>query len=191
MEIVNSVSSIVKNMENKYPVLSEIIKNEFAYVMELNRNESVDFLLDGIKEGIYNIESVKNEYDIAINDKAYDWVDFAISTKMLWDKESLSNNNVINYLKYYFEEVVYPDRKISDEKFDEILQISLKILKNQPRNNPWINIEELYKQLNERTKSKKLPYYTIYKLMINNGFNVEGRSERGKGKEIIFVKYVE
>lgn len=165
------------------------MKNEFSYILEVNRDEGIDSLLSGIEEGYYDIRVLKQEYDQALKDETYNWVEFAIMTKMLWDKESYSNEDVINYIKYYLHEVIYPNDKITPEKSKIVLNTALNILKNLQNNEGWIELDNLYLKIIESTGFKDLPYYRMYYLLLRNDYKIEGKAERGKKKEKISVRH--
>ena len=175
----------------KYPTLFKIIKNEFSYILGLNRDEGIEYVTQGIKNNIYDIVQIKNEYDEAIIDLSYDWVNFAIKSQMHWDATSYSNLDIINYLKYYLNDIVYPEERIPQVTYEKILEIALDKLQSLPIDNHWIELKELYNHIEKKLNKVELPYYVMYKLMIQNGYKIEGKSERGKMKESIYLKYAD
>lgn len=176
-------------METRYPKIAEVMKNEFSYLLEVNRDEGVASLLKGIEEGYYDRQALKQEYDQALLDANCKWIEFAIMTKMFWDKESYSNEDVINYIKYYLHEVIYPEDKITPEESKIVLNTALEILKNLQSNQRWIELDSLYLKIIESTGFKGLPYYRMYYLLLRNDYKIEGKAERGKKKEKISVRH--
>lgn len=175
-------------MERKYLVLATVIQNEFSYTLELNRDESIEFLLNGIKEGYYDVDVLRQEYEQAMEDKSFDWLNFAIKNRMFWDDSSYSNSDIQNYLRFYLHDVLYPNQELSSEKFDVILKTAQDILKNKTEKNEWLELKMLHQLLVKKYGMKNLPYSIMYKLMLNRKFSIEGKTERGKGRECIYVK---
>lgn len=171
---------------SKYKVLPEVIQNEFSYEMQMSRDESLAFLKRSIDDGIYSMDSLRTEVEKAMTDSELDWVGFALENKFMWDGASVSSIDVTNHLKYYLWDLLYPEKYFSQKDIKEMVNKSLDILS---RFNDWMSLNDLYLVLIENVDFAELEYYNIYHLLTYSEGKIEGKQERGQGREIIYVRY--
>lgn len=192
MEVVNYVPTKIESMEKKkekYPMFSKLISNEFSQELELSREESLELFRESLADGVYNLEKLKIEIIQALNDPAFEWVNFAISNRLVWDKDSINEDDVINYIKFYLWDFLFPEKKLEEDTLSILIQDSLEILLSVKNNDGWILLGELYKDLARKIEYANLDYYNMYYILTNSDPILLGKRVRGKKKEIIFLKH--
>ena len=175
-------------MNNKYPLLSNLFKNEFSYELQMGRQECNEFLIEAIEDGVYDLDALKKEVELALADKTLNWVQFAVENKFLWDETSISNADVINELKYYAWDVLYPESEMSDKEIRNLISLSLDILDDVDDESQWVEMKDLYKRIEKLTEAKKIEYYQMNFLLDYGYTKFDIKSETGKGKDLFYFR---
>lgn len=173
---------------NKYPILAKVLESDFSHEFVGSRMEGIEFLKESIAEGEFALNELKKEALLAIEDNNFDWVEFAIKHKYQWDKSSLSAEDIINHLKYDLWELLFPDQVLDTESRKEMVKAALIVLEQYNENEGWTTLREVHRTLVNQERFRMLDFYNMYHFLEGSAHHIEGKLERGKGREIYHVR---
>jgi hypothetical protein len=79
----------------KYSELSRVLSNELSYEFMSDKESALLCLEKSILLGRYEYVRLKNDFEEIITDKTIDLISFAHESKLLWDIDSICNDDVI------------------------------------------------------------------------------------------------
>ena len=154
-------------------------------------NEQVLYFFNkAVETGIVEIEKLKKEFNIALEDSSFKWIDFATLCDILENPQSYREVEIQNYTKGLIWDYLYPEIKISDEIFLQLSAEIIFILKNYTSNEGWIFSYTLYEMLKKKSDWQNLEYYQLWNINFKS-INIERKLENiDKIYEIGFLKYM-
>jgi len=142
-----------------YYNLSRLLNNELSYELELAKEESLRIINSSFEGGGLNKEKVKEEFNLALNDSNINWVEFAFENKFIWEKDTYLDNDVVYELNYILWDFLNPELAITKDDWNELLKLSIEIMKLCKKNDGWLESSDLFNIL-ERLWSKTI-YYNV------------------------------
>jgi hypothetical protein len=95
-------------MEKYKNLLSAI--SIFTEEQDLSKEQTIGILDSDIKQGYINYLGLKEELEMALLDSNFNWVDFAINSKLIvYDIEKYNNDNIKSYVKSLIGNYLYSD----------------------------------------------------------------------------------
>lgn len=172
----------MKNRFNLKAVLSS-----FSEDSELDNIQVFGMLKISIENGTINLDGLKKELDQSIVDEC-DWVELASETNLLEDPTPYNNKELINYVKMWLWDYLYPEKALVKEQIDQLQEDVISILKRYSDNNYWMFSYNLYDSLKGNKKYEGLEYYNLWKLDFYDS-GIERKPIDEKYQEIGFLKF--
>ncbi len=175
-----------------YISLQKAISNFFHHSIDFTRDESVKYLEEAITLGAYDRSVLRTEMDNLVVEDELKISQFVVQSGLLLDNEKTTTKYAINYLKYCFWDVLYPEFKVTEDIRINIVIYSLAILKSYSNNDSWIELEELLIKLKQNPMFTDLELYNLYHFLGDAvgefEMNVEGKLELMDGELYYYVK---
>ncbi|MEW7278178.1 hypothetical protein ABW636_06250 [Aquimarina sp. 2201CG1-2-11] len=172
-------------MNNRFSL--KAVLSSFSEDSGLDNTQVFGMLKISIEKGTISLDELKKELDNSIVNEC-DWVKLASETNLLEDPTLYSNQELINYVKMWLWDYLYPEKALTENQIEELEQDVVAILKGCSENRDWMFSYDLYDVLKEDKKYKDLEYYNLWKLDFYDS-NIERKPIEEEYQEIGYLRY--
>ena len=168
-------------------------KNLYAVLSLLNENSGLDnsqvfgMLHRSIQNGSISLLDLKNEFEQNILENS-NWIEIAKETNLLEDPTPYTNQELINYIKEWIWDYIYPEKALTERDIYELGDDATKILSNYLNNEGWMFSYDLHDLLKKNNKYSNLEYYNLWKINYKI-HNLERKPIEEKEREIGYLRY--
>ncbi|NJO00940.1 MAG: hypothetical protein HC880_03925 [Bacteroidia bacterium] len=156
--------------------------------LDLDDEQRLDWLQDNVEGGFVNIKHLKLEFEEALSDSNFDWLNFAKSNSLLLSPSSYKNQEIANYVKSVLIDFLYPNEVLTKGQIYQLQTDVVTILKKYSKNDGWMFSYDLYDTLKENEQYRDLEYFNLWKLNFYNS-DIERKPIEGKYQEIGYLRY--
>jgi hypothetical protein len=141
--------------------LKYLFHNVFNYQFQIDKIEYLGFFKDAINTKGLDYKSLKLEINQALLNPSFKWVEFAYENSFVDRYFFASNDDVVNLMKYYLYDYLYPDTQLSNYILYTFYEYMYRIL--LAKKGTYILFKILYEMCME--KHPELNQVEFYQIM--------------------------
>lgn len=157
--------------------------------LDLDNTQRFYFLSKFLEDKDPTKEVLKRElHDIVTNTEFNLLALILENNELLENPNSYSRDELINYIKGWIWDYLYPEKVLTKDQIQELSKDVLGILRDYSNNDGWMFSYDLYNSLKEKDKYRDLEYYNLWKIDFKN-YNIERKPIEKKDQEIGHLRY--
>ncbi|MCR6637500.1 MAG: hypothetical protein NVV82_00465 [Sporocytophaga sp.] len=167
----------------------EILNRSFNIItgnLDLDNEQRFYFLSKFLEDKDPSKEVLKRELENAFSNKEFDLSKFiSENDELLGNPDSYSREELINYIKGWIWDYLYPDKMLTIEQIEDLSKDVLVVLKDTES---WMYSYDLYFYLKEKEEYNDLEYYNLWKIDFRR-LGIEREPINDKEQEIGYLRY--
>ena len=145
-----------------YKLFEYVIDNYFRASIPYTRDYSVNVVEEEINNGIIDRIELKKQVEHLLKSKTLDeMIQYLIDVEFLYNYQSQYPIYSMNCFKYFFWDIIYPERRFKDDDILELAMNVSELLSSKLNKGKWILGSELIQQLNNDF-AKQYEYYHFF-----------------------------
>jgi hypothetical protein len=159
----------------------------FSEEIDLDNDQRFGLLTSNINSGYINFDELKNELNVALSTKEFDWVGLAKRANLLVNVELYNNLELANYIKGWLWDYLYPEKILTESDLEKLAMEVKTLLQKCNENNEWIFSYDVYQTLKNKVEFDDLEYYNFWKIPFTK-WRIERKIDNSKDREIGYLR---